>query len=112
MCVHKDVPTPQGGARMSSSTGRGNGPPSFGVTWGGVPRITQRGLALAVGTVVVAGLAAPTTAFAATPSSAHQVSVIVRELQGAGNAPEQAVTALGGKVGRELDVIGGFTATM
>ncbi len=98
---------------MSSRTGRGEGPPSFGVTWGGVPRIAQRGLALAVGTVVVAGLAAPTAAFAAeSPSSAAKVPVIVQELQGAGNGPERAVASLGGKVQRELDVINGFTASL
>ena len=38
------------------------------------------------------------------------MSVIVRELDGAGNAPERAVSAFGGSVGRQLGIIGGFTA--
>jgi serine protease AprX len=61
---------------------------------------------------VVAGLAGTGTASAATPtaSSAAQVSVIVRELAGAGNGPERAVAAVGGSVTRQLDVIGGFSA--
>src|SRR4051812_49800292 len=97
---------------MSTTTGRENGPPTFGVTWGGVPRMAQRGLTLALGTAVAAGLAAPTVAFAATPgpSSAQPVSVIVRELPGTGNGPEQAVAAYGGTVERELSIIGGVTA--
>src|SRR4051812_28144604 len=97
---------------MSTTTGRENGPPTFGVTWGGVPRMAQRGLTLALGTAVAAGLAAPTVAFAATPgpSSAQPVSAIVRELPGTGNGPEQAVAAYGGTVERELSIIGGFTA--
>jgi serine protease AprX len=62
---------------------------------------------------VAAGLAGPTAASAATTtaaSSADQVSVIVRELDGAGNAPERAVSAFGGSVGRQLAILGGFTA--
>jgi len=61
----------------------------------------------------VAGLAGPTAASAATTtpaSSAHQVSVIVRESDGAGNGPERAVSAFGGTVGHQLDILGGFTA--
>jgi serine protease AprX len=38
------------------------------------------------------------------------VSVIVQELAGTGNGPERAVSAFGGTVGRQLGVIGGFTA--
>jgi serine protease AprX len=84
-----------------------------GVTWGGVPFHARRAMTVAAATLVVAGLAGPTAASAATTtqaSSADQVSVIVRELDGAGNGPERAVTVFGGSVGRQLDIMGGFTA--
>ena len=89
--------------------------PSYGVTWGGVPFQARRVMTVAAATLVVAGLAGPTAASAATTasaSSADQVSVIVRELEGAGNGPERAVSAFGGSVGRQLDIMGGFTATV
>ncbi len=87
--------------------------PSYGVTWGGVPLYARRAMTVAVATLVAAGLAGPTAASAATTpsaSSADKVSVIVRELDGAGNAPERAVAAYGGSVGRHLEILGGFTA--
>ena len=87
--------------------------PGYGVTWGGVPFHARRAMTVAAATLVVAGLAGPTAASAATTpaaSSADKVSVIVRELDGAGNAPERAVSAFGGSVGRQLSIIGGFTA--
>jgi serine protease AprX len=85
--------------------------PSYGVTWGGVPMHARRAMTVAVATLVVAGLTGPATASAAAlTSSADQVSVIVRELAGSGNAPEQAVSAFGGSVGRQLEILGGFTA--
>jgi serine protease AprX len=40
----------------------------------------------------------------------QMVSVIVRELPGAGDAPERAVQAAGGDVTREIDIIDGFSA--
>src|SRR6476620_6606481 len=67
--------------------------PDYGVTWGGVPFQARRAMTVAAATLVVAGLAGPTAASAATTttaSSAHQVSVIVRE----------------------LDIMGGFTASV
>ena len=87
--------------------------PGYGVTWGGLPLYTRRAMTVAAATLVVAGLAGPTAASAATTtsaSSADQLSVIVREPDGAGNAPERAVAAFGGTVGRQLDILGGFTA--
>ncbi|MFD2093323.1 S8 family serine peptidase [Blastococcus deserti] len=85
--------------------------PSYGVTWGGVPRHARRAMTVAVATLVAAGLTGPAVASAATlTSSADPVSVIVRESAGSGNAPERAVSAFGGSVGRPLDIIGGFTA--
>jgi serine protease AprX len=85
--------------------------PSYGVTWGGVPLHARRAMTVAVATIVAAGLTGPATASAAAlTSSAGQVPVIVRELAGSGNAPEQAVSAFGGSVGRQLEILGGFTA--
>jgi serine protease AprX len=99
---------------MSSNLqGHGPGAPSYGVTWGGVPLHARRAMTVAVATLVAAGLTGPATASAAAlTSSADQVSVIVRELAGSGNAPEQAVAAFGGSVGRQLEIVGGFTAEL
>jgi serine protease AprX len=58
-----------------------------------------------------AGFAAP-VAQAAEASSAEPVSVIVRELPGAGDRPERAVAALGGTVEQSLGIIDGFTASL
>jgi serine protease AprX len=85
--------------------------PGYGVTWGGVPLYARRAMTVAVATLVAAGLTGPATASATTlASAADEVSVIVRELAGTGNAPERAVTAFGGSVDRELGIIGGFAA--
>ncbi|MGH2756713.1 MAG: S8 family serine peptidase [Actinomycetota bacterium] len=58
--------------------------------------------------------------YAAAPSAAQQeelssaasnlVSVIVREIGGAGSAPEEAVIDAGGNVGRHIKIIDGFVA--
>jgi serine protease AprX len=86
-------------------------PPGYGVTWGGVPLYARRAMTVAVATLVAAGIAGPTAANAAElTSTADQVSVIVRETADSGNAPESAVRAFGGSVGKHLAVIGGFTA--
>jgi serine protease AprX len=61
---------------------------------------------------MIAGMAGPAAAATAVVSSADPVSVIVRELPGAGNAPERAVLALGGTVEQELAIISGFEATV
>ncbi|MDQ4124267.1 MAG: S8 family serine peptidase [Actinomycetota bacterium] len=58
--------------------------------------------------------------FASVPGAGQQlalatsemVDVIVRELPGAGDAPEQMVEDLGGDVGRQIKLIDGFTATV
>jgi serine protease AprX len=87
--------------------------PSYGVTWGGLPMQARRFMTVGVATLVAAGLTGPAVAQAATPqSSAEDVSVIVREVDGAGNAPERAVEALGGTVGYQLGIIDGFGATL
>jgi serine protease AprX len=86
--------------------------PGLGVTWGGVPFSARQVLTVAAATMVVAGLAGPATANAATPSAsaAERASVIVRELPGTGSTVEKAVSALGGSVGSQLSIIGGFKA--
>jgi serine protease AprX len=92
---------------------RGPGAPlSFGVTWGGLPMHARRLATVAVAAAVGVGVIGPVAADAATPSSASKVQVVVRETSGAGNTPEQAVSAVGGSVLRHLDVIGGFTASV
>jgi serine protease AprX len=104
--IHKEV------YGMSSNL-QGPAPdaPSYGVTWGGLPLHARRAMTVAVATLVAAGLTGPAAASAATlTSSADQVSVIVRELAGSGDAPERAVSAFGGSVTRQLGIIGGFTA--
>src|SRR5215204_128607 len=112
--THKEVWFSQGVHCMISNQ-RGLSAPGApsGVTWGGMPLQARRAMTVAAATLVVAGLAGPTAASAATTptaSSADKVSVIVRELDGAGNAPERAVSAFGGSVGHQLAIIGGFTA--
>jgi serine protease AprX len=88
------------------------GPLSFGVTWGGLPMHARRFATVAVAAAVGIGVIGPVAAEAATPSSAAKVQVVVQENSGAGNFPEQAVTALGGTVLRHLSVIDGFTASV
>src|SRR5688572_7212455 len=77
--------------------------PSYGVTWGGLPMYARRAMTVGLATLVAAGVAGPATAQAAESSSAEQVSVIVRELPGSGDAPERAIAGYGGEVGRALD---------
>jgi serine protease AprX len=86
--------------------------PGFGVTWGGPPRAAGRALTVVAAAAMIAGMAGPAAAATTVVSSADPVSVIVRELPGAGNAPERAVLALGGTVERELSIISGFEATV
>src|SRR3954447_23145773 len=88
------------------------GPLSFGVTWGGLPMHARRFATVAVAAAVGVGVIGPVAAEAATPSSAAKVQVVVRETTDAGNTPEQAVAAFGGKVLRQLDVLNGFSASV
>jgi subtilisin family serine protease len=57
-------------------------------------------------------MAGPAAASVAVDSSVEAVSVIVRELPGAGSGPERAVVALGGTVEQQLSIISGFEATV
>jgi serine protease AprX len=72
----------------------------------------RRFATVAVAAAVGVGIVGPVAADAATPSSGAKVQVVVRETTDAGNSPEQAVTAAGGKVLRHLDVIDGFSASV
>jgi hypothetical protein len=94
---------------ISNQRGSAQEAPAYGVTWGGVPMFARRAMTVGVATLVAAGVAGPASA-ATTASAAEDVSVIVREVAGAGDAAEQAVTRFGGSVGKQLDILGGFTA--
>jgi serine protease AprX len=94
-------------------TGRApTAPLSSGVRWGGLPLFTRRITTIATAAALAMGMTGPLAAQASTDASVEPVSVIVRELAGAGNAPERAVSALGGSVEEPLGIIGGFTATL
>jgi len=60
--------------------------------------------------LVLALLAATLSGTRAPSSLGRSVSVIIRELPGAGSVPEQAVEAFGGDVERFIPIIGGFVA--
>src|SRR5918912_1650794 len=75
--------------------------------------MTARRLAtVTLATAIGVGMAGPAVAAQPAPGSAAPVDVIVRELPGAGNQAERAVAAFGGTVGRHLDIIEAFTASV
>jgi serine protease AprX len=86
--------------------------PGSGVTWGGQPLHARRAATIAAAAAVLFGAAGPVTAQAAEAPSPERVGVIVRELPGAGQAPEHAVEALGGTVEQQLGLIDGFSASV
>ncbi|UOY03502.1 S8 family serine peptidase [Blastococcus sp. PRF04-17] len=94
---------------ISNPRGTTQEAPAYGVTWGGVPMFARRAMTVGVATLVAAGVAGPASA-ATTASAAESVSVIVREAAGAGDAAEHAVARFGGTVGKQLEILGGFTA--
>jgi serine protease AprX len=55
--------------------------------------------------------AAPLTGVERTATAA-QTTVIVRETAASGSGPEELVVALGGRIGRHIDIIHGFVATL
>ena len=65
-------------------------------------------LAVALAAALVGGIAGTRSAAA----SDERVSVIVRQLPGAGGAPQALVEQAGGTVGRRLGIIDGFTAVL
>jgi serine protease AprX len=72
--------------------------------FGGLVIVTMLGLSLP--------LATPSATSASFADVSEMVSVIVRELPGAGMVPEQIVAELGGKVTMQLGIIDGFAATL
>jgi serine protease AprX len=81
-------------------------------TPGGSSVYARRIMTIATTAAVAMGAAAPVAAQASTDAATEPVSVIVREDAGAGQGPEQAVSALGGTVEEPLGIIDGFSATV
>ncbi|HEX2294388.1 MAG TPA: S8 family serine peptidase [Actinomycetota bacterium] len=83
---------------------------AFGISWND----SKKGQLLAAVGLTLGLLLASTPGFgeSAARAASQMVDVIVRELPGAGSAPEQMVEDLGGDVGRHIDIIDGFTATV
>jgi len=80
----------------------------MGLKRGGQRTIVRRGAV-----VLAAMLATPLiTSAPADAQAAPSISVIVREVPGAGDAPERAVLGAGGTVGRHFALIDGFVATI
>jgi serine protease AprX len=67
-------------------------------------------LAVALVAALTGGTSGTRAAQAGAPEA--RVSVIVRQLPGAGDAPETLVEQAGGTVGRQLGIIDGFTAVL
>jgi serine protease AprX len=81
---------------------------SMGISWND----TKKGALVALVAALMASslLASPEGARAVAQSASGLVSVIVREVKGAGDAPERMVERAGGTVGREIKIIHGFQA--
>jgi subtilisin family serine protease len=65
-----------------------------------------------VALALLAGLLATSAGQTVPPRSADLVSVIVREMPSAGRTPERLIDSLGGRVGRQIGLINGFTAVL
>ncbi len=83
---------------------------AFGISWND----SKKGQFLAAVGLTLGLLFASTPGMAESfaQASSEMVTVIVRELPGAGSAPEQMVEDVGGDVGRHIGIIDGFTATV
>jgi hypothetical protein len=83
---------------------------AFGISWND----SKKGQLLAAVGLSLGLLFASMPGFGQSMAQAtsEMVDVIVRELPGAGSAPEQMVEDLGGDVGRHIGLIDGFTATV
>jgi serine protease AprX len=82
------------------------------VAWGISWNDTKKGAFVALAAALMASslLASPQGTRAAADGASGLVSVIVREVDGAGHGPEALVKSVGGQVGREIDIINGFQA--
>jgi serine protease AprX len=81
---------------------------AYGVSWNDSKKGRLMAASLAV--VLAFSLMTPAQRESLAATADRMVSVIVRELPGAGNAPERAVQATGGEVTREIGIINGFSA--
>ena len=96
---------------MRSAFGIGN--IAYGVTWGERKRPRLYGAwAVAISIALLALTLSPSQQAEVAATADRMVSVIVRELPGAGSGPEAAVKAAGGTVGRHIKIIDGFVAGM
>ena len=74
--------------------------------------MARTALAVAVPAVLAGGLTTPVAAAPAAVDQGPMVDVIVRELDGSGDAPERLVERLGGEVGLRIELIDGFAASV
>ncbi len=79
---------------------------AFGLSWDDAGK--GRFMLVFMALLMTAALVAPPAAAPANPAAL--ISVIIRELPGAGNGPEDTVKQLGGNVTRHLAIIDGFVA--
>lgn len=79
------------------------------VRWGRT-RVTRTAVTLATVLAMSAVATLPVGAQSGEVSAVGTISVIVREVAGGGDGAERAVAAHGGRVLRQLPIIGGFTA--
>jgi subtilisin family serine protease len=90
-----------------AASDRTSGGVANGMSWGHPKK--GRLLKVLLGLAIVLVGTAPASA-ADGPSAGRTTSVIVRELPGAGDAPERAVARMGGHVGDHIGIIDGFVA--
>lgn len=82
---------------------------AFGLSWDHGKRTRTAALILAFLTTIALTLP---TAVPASAAPSPLVPVIVRETPGSGDAAEASVERLGGTVGDQLEIIGGFAADL
>jgi serine protease AprX len=80
----------------------------FGVSWNDSKK--DRVLISLLSLLLLSTLITPRTADSLVQGAERMISVIVCEVPGAGSAPEEAVRAAGGTVGRHIEIIDGFVA--
>ncbi|MGH2820045.1 MAG: S8 family serine peptidase, partial [Actinomycetota bacterium] len=83
---------------------------AFGISWNDSKR--GRLAAMAVVALAVSMLAAPLSFASTSSQGSGMVSVIVRELPGAGRGPEAVVAESGGEITRRMEIIDGFSAEL
>ena len=80
----------------------------FGVSWNDSKK--DRFLVGLLAALLLCSVATPDAARTVSEGATRMISVIVRELPGAGSNPERSVKAAGGTVGRHIKIIDGFVA--